>query len=197
MFRDHGRNVKQNLRHAWTGRQVAEKPRIPGLAERIREVRERWAAERSHIGRQAFSKAAGLSDTSLASYEEGEQEPGAYALMRIAQAGGVSVDYLINGGAHPPTPTPSECVENCLRVLRALPAYREMPRDFQRRYKDFLRYIGVQMRRLTFDAERCLAELHARTRSLRFDDAEFRREWLQGEEEDWGGGEPTGEGPRR
>jgi transcriptional regulator with XRE-family HTH domain len=63
---------------------------------RISEARERRGWNRNQL-----AKASGLSWANLTRYEDGENEPSAGKLLRIAEALGVSVDWLMGRkGAH-------------------------------------------------------------------------------------------------
>ncbi|MDR3293589.1 MAG: helix-turn-helix domain-containing protein [Clostridiales bacterium] len=60
------------------------------VAERLKELRN----ER-HVGQNALAAALSLSNASISYWENGKQEPGAAALMKLAQFFEVSVDYLL------------------------------------------------------------------------------------------------------
>jgi transcriptional regulator with XRE-family HTH domain len=57
---------------------------------RLKDLR----AERK-IGQNQLAKELGLSNASISYWENGKQEPGAAALMKLAQFFNVSADYIL------------------------------------------------------------------------------------------------------
>jgi transcriptional regulator with XRE-family HTH domain len=53
--------------------------------------------QRLSLSQVAFARQAGISRNALITYERGDGVPKSGALARIAQAGGSSVDWLLNG----------------------------------------------------------------------------------------------------
>lgn len=65
------------------------------MAENIFPRRLQELRERRHISRMTLGQLCGLSKNMIAMYERGEKAPSVYALIRIADYFGVSVDYLL------------------------------------------------------------------------------------------------------
>lgn len=68
----------------------------PGLGKRIAELRERRG-----LLQKELATAAGLSVSFLSEVENDRRAPGAEVLLRIADALGASLDYLVRGEAPP------------------------------------------------------------------------------------------------
>lgn len=68
----------------------------PPVAERLRVLR----AQRG-LHRREVAKAISIKESTLASYEIGRTEPGATALLRLAEFYRVSCDYLLGRSDHP------------------------------------------------------------------------------------------------
>jgi transcriptional regulator with XRE-family HTH domain len=70
---------------------------LDGLPERIAAVRVRLG-----LAQGRFAARVGVSRNALLRYEGGHGRPRADTLERIAQLGGVSVDWLLRGDRRPP-----------------------------------------------------------------------------------------------
>jgi transcriptional regulator with XRE-family HTH domain len=90
-----------------------------GLSERIAAVRTRLG-----LTQRAFAARVGVSRNIVIRYEGGQGHPRAATLDRIAQLGGVSVDWLLRGDRRRPE-GPREW-DDAVRLLRA--AWREPSR---------------------------------------------------------------------
>jgi transcriptional regulator with XRE-family HTH domain len=73
----------------------------PGLGKRIAELRER----RGRLQKE-LAETAGLSVSFLSEVENDRRTPGAEVLLRIADALGASLDYLLRGEDSRPEPKP-------------------------------------------------------------------------------------------
>jgi transcriptional regulator with XRE-family HTH domain len=89
---------------------------LNGPPERIASVRHRLG-----LSQRAFAIRAGIARNAVLRYEGGHGRPRADTLERIAQLGGVSVDWLLRGDRRPPE-GPREW-DDAVRLLRA--AWRE------------------------------------------------------------------------
>jgi transcriptional regulator with XRE-family HTH domain len=90
---------------------ISEAPVPATLGRRIAECRERLGLTQSE-----FAQRAGISVTFLSEVENDKRKPGTDVILQIADALGVSIDYLIKGETEPPrsrTPLviPSELAE--------------------------------------------------------------------------------------
>jgi len=90
-----------------------------GLPDRITAVRQKLG-----LAPRAFAARIGVSRNAVIRYEGGHGRPRADTLERIAQLGGVSVDWLLRGDRRPPE-GPREWDE-AVRLRRA--AWREPSR---------------------------------------------------------------------
>ena len=72
----------------------AQDPWLKQFGARLREAREGTG-----MGRRAFGEAVEKSDTSIQNYESGRAEPSASTLLRVAEATGRSVEWLLTGRA--------------------------------------------------------------------------------------------------
>ena len=77
------------------GHGETRKERETLVAENIFPRRLQELRERRHISRMTLGQLCGLSKNMIAMYERGEKAPSVYALIRIADYFGVSVDYLL------------------------------------------------------------------------------------------------------
>jgi transcriptional regulator with XRE-family HTH domain len=68
--------------------------RLSGLPTRLRQVREQLG-----LTRDGFARQLRVTRNSVSRYELGHQVPTAEVLVRIARAGGVSLDWLLAGDA--------------------------------------------------------------------------------------------------
>jgi transcriptional regulator with XRE-family HTH domain len=94
------------------------------LPDRILAVRTRLG-----LAQRAFAARVGVSRNAVIRYEGGRGRPRADTLERIAQLGGVSVDWLLRGDRRPPE-GPREW-DDAVRLLRAAwrdPGRRELVR---------------------------------------------------------------------
>lgn len=160
---------------------VSGSKEIPGLAERIQAAVESWTLARGHRGVVAFARTAGISHDALKRYVTGAQEPGAYALWRIAETAGVSLDHLVRGhgeGMSHGEESPAKLVHVALRALRLDIERHRLPRDAHRRALDFISFVAAQIRRMMFDADRFVSDLRAVAAKERFDIDEHRRRFL-------------------
>jgi len=146
---------------------------------RLRETRTRWGGTQAE-----FAKAIGIHENNVGKYESGQQDPKAWVLYRIAMVTGVSPKYLLMGDEHHGQPTVRDQVQTLLRSLRAEMEQQRLPDAAKARYVDLLRFIGIQMRRLVFDAERLLQELRSHHQQERFDNDEYRRRWIDDADDD-------------
>jgi transcriptional regulator with XRE-family HTH domain len=104
---------------------------LDGLPKRIIAVRQGLG-----LAQRAFATRVGVSRNAVLRYEGGHGRPRADTLERIAQLGGVSVDWLLRGDRRPPE-GPREW-DDAVRLLRV--AWREPGRrDLVRR---LLRALG-------------------------------------------------------
>jgi transcriptional regulator with XRE-family HTH domain len=92
---------------------------LDGLPKRIAAVRQKLG-----FAQGAFATRVGASRNAVIRYEGGHGRPRADTLERIAQLGGVSVDWLLRGDRRPPE-GPREW-DDAVRLLRA--AWREPSR---------------------------------------------------------------------
>ena len=74
---------------------------LPTLGSRIAELRTR-----KELLQKDLADNAGISVGFLSEVENGHRTPGAEVLLRIADALGASLDYLLRGGEAPPEPKP-------------------------------------------------------------------------------------------
>jgi transcriptional regulator with XRE-family HTH domain len=72
------------------------------------------------LSQVAFARQTGISRNALIAYERGDGVPKSGALARIAQAGGSSVDWLLNGRVPRAQPPKDPEWEAALRKLRAI-----------------------------------------------------------------------------
>src|SRR5262245_61891526 len=85
------------------------------------EVGRRIALLRRRLGltQVAFARQAGISRNALLEYERGTRVPKAANLARIAEAGAVSVDWLLNG-QRPRAGGREDALEAAVVALRTL-----------------------------------------------------------------------------
>jgi transcriptional regulator with XRE-family HTH domain len=76
--------------------------------------------QRLGLSQTAFARQAGISRNALVTYERGDGVPKSGALARIAQAGGSSVDWLLNGRVPRAQTREDPEWEAALRKLRAI-----------------------------------------------------------------------------
>jgi transcriptional regulator with XRE-family HTH domain len=91
------------------------------VATSAADVGHRIAMLRQRLGlsQVAFARQVGISRNALMLYERGDRVPKSASLARIAEAGGTSVDWLLNGRV-PKTPARDDPEwEVAVRALRA------------------------------------------------------------------------------
>jgi transcriptional regulator with XRE-family HTH domain len=87
---------------------------VPEVGRRIATLRQRLG-----LSQVAFARQVGISRNALVTYERGGRVPKSAALGRIAEAGGISVDWLLHGQV-PRAPARDDPEwEGALRALRA------------------------------------------------------------------------------
>jgi transcriptional regulator with XRE-family HTH domain len=86
------------------------------------DVGRRIALLRRRLGlsQNAFARQAGISRNALSEYERGNNLPKTARIARIAEAGGTSVDWLLNGRLPRAELKADPQVEAAVRALRAL-----------------------------------------------------------------------------
>ena len=75
-------------------RSIAESDRVEGFAGRLRELRRQRNLSQSELG-----ELASIHYTHVSRYERGVSKPSAETLKRIADALGLTGDYLMEGAA--------------------------------------------------------------------------------------------------
>jgi len=68
---------------------------LEGFAQRLRELRKSTNLSQTELG-----QLAGLHYTHIGRFERGASRPGGGTLMRLADALGVTSDYLLDGATH-------------------------------------------------------------------------------------------------
>ena len=68
---------------------------LEGFAQRLRELRKSMNLSQTELG-----QLAGLHYTHIGRFERGTSRPGGDTLMRLANALGVTSDYLLDGATH-------------------------------------------------------------------------------------------------
>jgi transcriptional regulator with XRE-family HTH domain len=87
----------------------------PKVGRRIAMLRNRLG-----LSQFAFARQAGISRNALITYERGDGVPKSGALARIAQVGGSSVDWLLNGRLPRARARTDPEWETVVRTLRAI-----------------------------------------------------------------------------
>ena len=71
------------------------------MSDRIAELRHMRG-----LSQAALAKALGLSTSTIAMYEQGRREPSVSVIIALADALGVTIDYLLTG--QPPQPSATD-----------------------------------------------------------------------------------------
>lgn len=149
-------NVNENFSKHWkicfTFR--AMKIDMKEIGARIRRIRDEKG-----LTQEEFGKLIGVQGAAVSKYEKGDIDPGTAGIVRIAETGGVAIDWLITGKGPPPSPAKMTDEDILVLALTSKPAadkYREKVKEEVReelgRYEQDRRQVRLS------DEERKLVE---------------------------------------
>jgi len=104
-------------------------PGDPGFAQRLRELRKQKGLSQTELGERV-----GVHYTHIGRYERGVSRPGADTLKRLADALGVSGDYLLEGAVEEAAQARFEDRE----LLRQFQEVEKLPEEDKAVVKRFL-----------------------------------------------------------
>lgn len=105
----------------------------PDIGERIRQCRIN-----ARLTQEELAELARLSRVTIAKYESGRIEPGINAMMRIADAFGITVDELLGNAPLPEQITAKPKNENISAIIRVL---NQLPEKEQEKALNMMRIV--------------------------------------------------------